>query len=76
MAITCRLSAILGERRLKMIDVARGTGLAKNTVLALYHDRVKRVDYAVLDKLCSFLNCQPGDLLVYVPENGKAGDRE
>ncbi|MGI9862888.1 helix-turn-helix transcriptional regulator [Moorella naiadis] len=76
MAITCRLSAILGERRLKMIDVARGTGLAKNTVLTLYHDRVKRVDYAVLDKLCSFLNCQPGDLLVYVPENGKAGDKE
>lgn len=51
-----------------MADVVRGTGLAKNTVLALYHDRVHKVDYSVLEKLCRFLDCQPGDLLVYVPD--------
>lgn len=50
-----------------MADVVRGTGLAKNTVHALYHDRVHKVDYHVLEKLCEFLNCQPGDLLVYEP---------
>ncbi|MGB9662743.1 MAG: helix-turn-helix domain-containing protein [Moorellaceae bacterium] len=68
MPITCKLSTLLGEHRLKMSDVVRGTGLAKNTVLALYHDRVRKVDYGVLEKLCKFLNCQPGDLLVYVPD--------
>ncbi|APC08275.1 helix-turn-helix domain-containing protein [Neomoorella thermoacetica] len=68
MAIECRLSTILGMKRLKQADVIRGTGLAKGTITELYFDRAKRLDYATLDKLCSFLNCQPGDLLVYVPE--------
>jgi putative transcriptional regulator len=68
-----RLSAILGERRLKMSDVARATQLARTTVFNFYHDRSKRIDYPVLDKLCAFLNCQPGDLLVYVPEDAQNG---
>ena len=67
MAIHCRLSSILGAKRLKMSDIARETGLAKATVHALYHDRVQKVDYRVIDKLCAALNCQPGDLFEYIP---------
>lgn len=76
MPVTCKLSTILGEKRLKMSDVVRGTGLAKNTVLALYHDRVRKVDYHVLGKLCAFLNCQVGDLLVFVPDGGDQEDQQ
>ena len=65
MAINCRLSTILGEKRLKMSDVVRETGLSKGTVHALYHDRVTKVDYKVLDKLCSFLGCELGDIIIY-----------
>ncbi|HBT46658.1 MAG TPA: XRE family transcriptional regulator [Peptococcaceae bacterium] len=68
MAIKCVLSTIMGAKRLKMTDVAQGAGIARSTVFGLYHDRVKKVDYAVLDRLCKFLNCQPGDLLIYVPD--------
>jgi putative transcriptional regulator len=71
MAIHCKLSTILGEKRLKMSDVVRETKLAKGTVHTLYHDRVQKVDYRVLDKLCSFLNCQPGDLLIFQPNDDK-----
>jgi putative transcriptional regulator len=63
MSIHCKLSTILGEKRLKMSDVVRETKLAKGTVHTLYHDRVQKVDYRVLDKLCSFLNCQPGGFI-------------
>lgn len=73
MAITCKLSTLLGERRLKMAEVARATGLAPNTILGLYHDRVRKVDYHVLDKLCEFLGCQVGDLLVHVPSEPREG---
>jgi len=69
MAIHCRLSTILGERRLKQSEVARDTGIHRNTINALYWDRWGKVDYAILDKLCKYLKVQPGDLLVYV-ENG------
>jgi putative transcriptional regulator len=69
MAIHCKLSTILGEKRLKMADVVRETGLAKGTVHALYHDRVTKVDYKVLDKLCAFLDCEVGDVLVFKKDN-------
>jgi putative transcriptional regulator len=67
-----RLSIILGEKRLKMADVVRGTNLAKATVHKIYHERVSKVDYHVLGRLCAYLECQPGDLLVYIPDEEKA----
>jgi len=66
--VTCKLSTIMGERRLKMSDVVRGTGLGRTTVWNLYHDKATRIGFDVLAKLCRFLKCQPGDLLVYVPD--------
>lgn len=72
MAIHCRLSTIMGEKRLRMTDVADGAGLARSTVFGLWHDKTRKVDYDVLDKLCRFLNCQPGDLLVYVEDGQQA----
>ena len=68
MTIKINLSRMLGERRIKMTELAERAGLAKNTVMALYHERAKGVTWEVLDKLCAALNCQPGDLIEYVPE--------
>jgi len=68
MPIKIHLSRILGERRIKMSELAEEAGIAKNTVLSLYHERAKGVTFEVLDKLCTALDCQPGDLLEYRPE--------
>lgn len=75
MPIECRLSTILGAKRLKQADLIRATGLAKATVTDLYYDRARRIDFATLEKLCKALNCQPGDLLVYVPDKEQATER-
>jgi len=61
--IKCNLSRILGERRIKMAELAKKAGINKNTVLSLYHERAKGVTFEVMDKLCTALCCQPGDLL-------------
>jgi putative transcriptional regulator len=66
--IECRLSTILGAKRLKQADVLRATGLAKGTITALYYDRATRIDFSTLDKLCRFLGVQPGDILAFVDE--------
>ena len=62
--ITCRLSTILGARRLKVSDVCRGTGIARATLDRYYYDKVKSFDRDVLGKLCEFLQVKPGDLIV------------
>lgn len=63
------LSLILGKKRIKMIDLSRKTGLNKNTILNLYHEKTSRIEFDVMDKLCKILNCQPGDILEYIPEH-------
>ena len=71
-AIRNHLSRVMGERRLKIQDVADRSGLAYTTVFALYHDKVRRVDLATLDALCRALGVQVGDLLEYVPDTPAA----
>ncbi|MBA4144056.1 MAG: helix-turn-helix transcriptional regulator [Nitrosospira sp.] len=66
--IICRLSTILGARRIKVADVCRATGIARATLDRYYYDRVKSFDRAVLEKLCQFLQLNPGDLLIIVDQ--------
>jgi len=65
--IKCHLSRLLGERRLKISDVARDTGLNRGTLTRLYHETAERVELDVLDRLCVYLNCTVVDLLEFTP---------
>ena len=62
--ITCRLSTILGARRIKVSDVCRATGIARATLDRYYNDRVNSFDREVLTKLCDYLQIEPGELIV------------
>ncbi|HVG97369.1 MAG TPA: helix-turn-helix transcriptional regulator [Chloroflexota bacterium] len=64
-----RLSRLMGERRMSIKDVARGTGLSYSAVHDLYHDRTTRFDRETLDKLCGFLRVPVGELLEWQPED-------
>lgn len=66
--ITCRLSAILGERRIRVADVARDTGIARAVLDRWYHDRAGSYDREVLGKLCDYLKVTPGELLRVVEQ--------
>ena len=44
MAIHCRLSTILGIKRIKMAELVRMSSVSKTTINAMYHDRVKKID--------------------------------
>lgn len=69
MSIKFHLSRLMGEQKLKMSDVAELSGVHRNTVMALYHERAKGITWDVLEKLCTALNCQPGNLIEYIPDN-------
>lgn len=68
MSVHCRLSTILGEKRIKMAELVRMTGVSKTTVYGMYHDKVKKIDYSVIDRICRALECSVGDLIVYTPD--------
>jgi putative transcriptional regulator len=63
----------MGERKLKIIDVARETGLHRNTVTLLYNETAARVDMEAIDKLCGFFGVGVGELLEYLPSAPTGG---
>lgn len=67
--IKCHLSRLMGEQKLKVIDVARATGLHRNTITLLYNETATRVDLQAIEELCKLFNCQVGDLFEYIEDN-------
>ena len=66
--IKCRLSLFMGERKIRVADVARDTGLPRSTVTALYKETAERVELSTIDKLCEYFECEVGDLLRREPD--------
>jgi putative transcriptional regulator len=55
----------MGERKLKISDVARDTGLHRNTVTLLYQETATRIDLDAIDSLCRFFGVQVGELFEF-----------
>ena len=70
--IRSHLSRLMGEKRVRIIDVARATGISRNFLAKLYHDRAVRIDLNDLAKLCAYFGCPVSDLLEWVPEAAAA----
>jgi putative transcriptional regulator len=64
--IKCHLSKLMGERKLKIADLARELGVHRNTITLLYYEKAKRIDFDVLEKLCKYFNCKVSDMLEYI----------
>lgn len=65
--IRCHLGRLLGERKLKISDVARDTGINRGTLTRLYQETAERVDLDAIDQLCRYLQVAVGDILEYTP---------
>ena len=66
--IRCHLARLLGERKLKIADVSRDTGINRGTLTRMYYETAERHDVLVLDVLCHYLRCSISELLEYVEE--------
>ena len=63
----------MGERKLKISDVARSTGLHRNTITLLYQETANRVDFDAVDALCRYFGVSVGDLFEFIVEPAPAG---
>jgi len=55
----------MGEKRVRIVDVARSTAISRNMLAKLYYDRAKRVDLADVARLCHYFGCTVGDLFEF-----------
>lgn len=68
MPIHINLDVMLARRKVKSKDLAAHVGITEANLSLLKSGKVKGVRFTTLEKICQFLNCQPGDILEYVPD--------
>jgi putative transcriptional regulator len=68
MAIIVNLDVMLAQRKKRSRELAEYMGITEQNVSLLKSGKVKSVRFATLDKICEFLDCQPGDILKYQPK--------
>lgn len=66
--IRIHLSRLMGERKEKLSDLIRSTGLARNTVTGLYRETTARIDLDTLNAICQHYGCGVAELLEHVPD--------
>lgn len=68
MPITVNLDVMLAKRKIKGKVLAASVGITEQNLSLLRTGKVKGVRFATLEKICEVLDCQPGDILEYIPE--------
>jgi putative transcriptional regulator len=76
MPIVIKLDVMLAERKMKSKVLAEYIGITEANLSLLKQGKVKGVRFDTLEKICDFLDCQPGDLLIYEPEARAAATRK
>jgi putative transcriptional regulator len=71
MAIVVDLDVQLAKRKISVGEFATSIGLTPANVAVLKNGRAKAVRFATLDAICTFLECQPGDILRWVPDEDR-----
>lgn len=70
MAIEVRLDLMLARRKMRLTELSDRVGISLTNLSLLKTGKVKAIRFSTLAALCRELDCQPGDLLEFLPEAG------
>ena len=68
MAIILRLDRVMADRKISLNDLAANVGISNVNLSKLKTGKVSAIRFSTLDGICRVLECQPGDILEYEPE--------
>lgn len=70
MPIKLNLDRVMLERRITLSELADRIGITLANLSILKTNKARAIRFSTLEALCTALNCQPGDLLEFVPGSG------
>ena len=68
MAIVVNLDVVMAKKKMGVTELAKEVDITMANLSILKNNRAKAVRLKTLDAVCKALNCQPGDILEYVPD--------
>jgi putative transcriptional regulator len=63
MAIVVNLDVMLAKRKIRSKELAETIGITEANLSLLKSGKVKGVRFETLEKICDYLDCEPGDIL-------------
>lgn len=72
MAIRINLDMMMARRKIGLTELSREVDVTMANLSILKNNRAKAVRFSTLNAICKALDCQPGDILEYVPDGGGA----
>jgi putative transcriptional regulator len=72
MPIVVNLDVMLAKRKMRSRDLAPLVGITEQNISLLKSGKVKGVRFDTLERICAVLDCQPGDILAFVPSELQA----
>lgn len=63
--IIINVDVMLARRKMSVTELTERIGLTMANVSLLKNGKVKAIKLATLDRICTALDCQPGDILEY-----------
>ena len=72
MPIIVNLDVMMARRKMSLNELAAKVDLTLANLSVLKNNHAKAVRFSTLEAICKALNCQPGDILEFVPEEGES----
>ncbi len=76
MGIVVNLDVMMAKRKMNLTELAGEVDITLANLSILKNNRAKAVRFTTLEAICRSLDCQPGDILEYVPDEESAGAGE
>jgi len=71
MAIRINVDVMLAKRKMSVTTLASEVGITMANISILKNGKAKAIKINTLNNICKALDCQPGDILEYVPDEGE-----
>ena len=67
--IVTRLDRVLADRKVTGKELSERIGISQVNLSRLKTGKINAVRFSTLEAICKALDCQPGDLLEYIPDD-------
>ena len=68
--IVFNIDVMLARRKMSLTELSERVGITMANLSILKNNKAKAVRFSTLEAICAALDCQPGDILEYVPDQG------
>lgn len=67
--IRVNLDVMMAKRKMSLTELAEKVGITMANLSVLKTEKARAIRFSTLESICKVLDCQPGDILEYIPQN-------